>query len=336
MDIEQIEDESQKLGPQETPESVMSVENTNDGNDPSYVNSGIGFSYDTKIIGTIKDDNAYADPNNSEFVWPEGYIRVNHVRWMDTINGSTASDPFISVENFDGTTHKVDVIQFRPDKESYEADKILITPIVKAFIESPFCDASMIDRETQRYMAKIDEENMRYYAFVQSYDPEEQRLFQEWKNGTNAQTANDEPDKENTNFYANTDGTPRSVWELLSEATTEDLFKFKLDIFEQEVVQNSENKELRSKIRKAKSISEVCMYFQMLLNDDGTEQQKPSLLEVIQQSTPEDLFKLKLEIFETEAVQNSENRDLRSKIRKSESVTSVFSAYDAILNDKTS
>ena len=34
MDIEQIEDESQKLGPQERPESVMSVENTNDGNDP--------------------------------------------------------------------------------------------------------------------------------------------------------------------------------------------------------------------------------------------------------------------------------------------------------------
>ena len=54
----------------------------------------------------------------------------------------------------------------------------------------------------------------------------------------------------------------------MSGATTEDLFKFKLDIFEQEVVQNSENRELRSKIRKAKSICEVCAAYQQLLDEE--------------------------------------------------------------------
>ena len=74
-----------------------------------------------------------------------------------------------------------------------------------------------------------------------------------------------------TNFDTVSESEPRSVWELLSQATTEDLFKFKLDIFEQEVVQNSEDRELRGKIRKAKSICEVCAAYQNLLDAETTE-----------------------------------------------------------------
>ena len=77
------------------------------------------------------------------------------------------------------------------------------------------------------------------------YDPEENRIFEEWKQGRI------DEEGENTNFDQ---VNPKSVWELLSEATTEDLFKFKLDIFEQEVVQNSEDRELRSKIKDEKVI----------------------------------------------------------------------------------
>ena len=61
----------------------------------------------------------------------------------------------------------------------------------------------------------------------------------------------------------------KTVWQILSEATTEDLFKFKLDIFEQEIVQNSENRDLRSKIRKAKSICEVCGAYQELIDSEN-------------------------------------------------------------------
>ena len=130
----------------------------------------------------------------------------------------------------------------------------------------------MITRETTRYANKIEAEQKRYNAFIASYDPEEQRLFEEWKSGkseTNESTKTIDPVE--TNFDTVSESEPRSVWELLSQATTEDLFKFKLDIFEQEVVQNSEDRELRGKIRKAKSICEVCAAYQNLLDAETTE-----------------------------------------------------------------
>ena len=102
-----------------------------------------------------------------------------------------------------------------------------------------------------------------HMPFKKYYNPEEQRLFEEWKMNR------DSDEDENSNFTQEDKNVePRSVWELLSEATTEDLFKFKLDIFEQEVVQNSEDRELRSKIRKAKSICEVCAAYQTLLDNE--------------------------------------------------------------------
>ena len=100
-------------------------------------------------------------------------------------------------------------------------------------------------------------------TFRKSFDPEEQRQFEEFKSNKSEKI-------EDTNF---TEPDRKSVWEVMSGATTEDLFKFKLDIFEQEVVQNSENRELRSKIRKAKSICEVCAAYQTLLDEEtGSEE----------------------------------------------------------------
>ena len=129
----------------------------------------------------------------------------------------------------------------------------------------------MITRETTRYANKIEAEQKRYNAFIASYDPEEQRLFEEWKNGKSEDESTKTIDPVETNFDTVSESEPRSVWELLSQATTEDLFKFKLDIFEQEVVQNSEDRELRGKIRKAKSICEVCAAYQNLLDAETTE-----------------------------------------------------------------
>jgi len=238
--------------------------------DPSYldqtenikqVNQALGYEYDTMVIGNITSDNEYADPNNKEFVWPENYIRVNTVRWVDSVAGPNAPDPMIHVESFNGQQLHLDIIPCRFSKEAYENENIHISPIIKAYLDSPFNDVEMVNRETERYMVKLDEERKRYDAFKKSYDPEEQRLFETWKLNQN----NDEDD-ENTNFGQ---GNPKSVWELLSEATTEDLFKFKLDIFEQEVVQNSEDRDLRSKIRKAKSICEVCAAYQTLLDNES-------------------------------------------------------------------
>ena len=46
----------------------------------TQVNKALGYEYDTTIVGNIQKDNEYADPTNSEFVWPEGYIRINLIR----------------------------------------------------------------------------------------------------------------------------------------------------------------------------------------------------------------------------------------------------------------
>ena len=224
------------------------------------LNETIGYEYDTAVIGNITKDNEYADPDNKEFIWPENYIRVNAVRWLDSVAGPNAPDPMIQVESFNGQQMHLDIIPCRFSKEAYENENLHVSPIISAFLDSPFNDVEMINRETERFLVKMEEERRRYSAFKKNYDPEEQRLFEEWKLNRD----NDYED-ENTNFGQS---NPKSVWELLSEATTEDLFKFKLDIFEQEVVQNSEDRELRSKIRKAKSICEVCAAYQTLLDNE--------------------------------------------------------------------
>ena len=49
--------------------------------------------------------------------------------------------------------------------------------------------------------------------------------------------------------------------EKLENLETESLFKLKLEIFEQEIVQNSENREIRTYIRKSKNVIELMHYY---------------------------------------------------------------------------
>lgn len=56
--------------------------------------------------------------------------------------------------------------------------------------------------------------------------------------------------------------------EYLMNIPTEDLFKLKLEIFEDEKVQNSENRELRSLIRKSKTAIELMYHYYLITNDD--------------------------------------------------------------------
>ena len=50
----------------------------------------------------------------------------------------------------------------------------------------------------------------------------------------------------------------------------EDLFKIKLEIFEEESVQNSDNKELRSKLRKSDNLIELMHYYYLIINDNAS------------------------------------------------------------------
>lgn len=258
METETITNDNAGQVPSEDPSNLDQTRNI------KQVNQALGYEYDSSVVGNITKDNEYADPKNKEFIWPEGYIRINTARWVDSVAGPSALTPMLHIESFNGSTLNLDIIEYRGTKKEYEDGQIHISPIIQAFLDSPFNDVEMINRETERYMVKLDEERKRYDSFKKYYNPEEQRLFEEWKMNR------DSDEDENSNFTQEDKNVePRSVWELLSEATTEDLFKFKLDIFEQEVVQNSEDRELRSKIRKAKSICEVCAAYQTLLDNVG-------------------------------------------------------------------
>ena len=59
--------------------------------------------------------------------------------------------------------------------------------------------------------------------------------------------------------------------EELENVNTEELFKLKLEIFEKEEVQNSENRELRSAIRKSKDSIELFHYYWMIENESNPE-----------------------------------------------------------------
>lgn len=218
--------------------------------------SSLLFEYDANLVGDLEHDTEYADENNEEFIWPENTIRINSARWLDTTQGFNHTTRPVQLETFNGKEIEFHVLEYKtPDEidDSYKS-----SPLQKAFVESAFYDIAIIDKETNRYLQAENDTGEAFLAFRASFNPEIQREFVEWK----------KEKKENlvdTNYK---DTENKSVWEVMSGSTTEDLFKFKLDIFEQEVVQNSENRELRSKIRKAKSICEVCAVYQALLDEE--------------------------------------------------------------------
>ena len=73
--------------------------------------------------------------------------------------------------------------------------------------------------------------------------------FTEWKKDGKIPS---NPENEEKDLYS---------LEKFENLETESLFKLKLEIFEQEVVQNSENRDLRSSIRKSKNVVELLHYY---------------------------------------------------------------------------
>ena len=231
----------------------------------------IDFKYNVSLIGATDKDKEYVDPDNKEMIWPEGHIRINHARWKNSALGINDPNRLVHLETFDGEKIEFHSIQyFHPEELEKEKPAVKDSPMMKAFTSSPFYDVSVIDTETGRYLNAMDATTYAFQAWRKSFNPVEQKQYQEWKRNKINDTEDIEPSNFNTEESAPAE--PRSVWELLSEATTEDLFKFKLDVFEQEVVQNSENRELRSKIRKSKSICEVCAAYQALLDEESPEE----------------------------------------------------------------
>jgi hypothetical protein len=128
------------------------------------------------------------------------------------------------------------------------------------------------------------------------------------------------------------DDTQPISWESIRNASTEELFQTKLEIFESPPVQESDKKEYRSNIRKASSIIEAMYWYYLIVNDidssSGSEEKIPENIDALLEDLPsEAIFKYKLQIFEKEKVQNSKNKKARAKIRKATNLIELFSAY---------
>jgi hypothetical protein len=138
------------------------------------------------------------------------------------------------------------------------------------------------------------------------------------------------------------DNTKPISWESIRTASTEELFQTKLEIFETQPVQESDKKEYRSNIRKASSIIEAMHWYYLIVNDiemstsEKSEEKIPENIDILLADiSSETLFKYKLQLFEKEEIQNSENKKARSKLRKATNLIELFSAYnEVILLDK--
>jgi len=219
------------------------------------------FKYDINLIGSTDKDSLYADPNDADNIWPEGYIRINFAQWSDSVLGINSPDRSVRLETFNGKiTESHSIKYYTPEELEKEPPAIKDAPLMKSFIQSPFYDVEVINKETSRFLEAFDKREYDFRAWRKTFDPDEYEQYEKWKT---------RGDQESPDINTN-----KTIWEILSESSAEELFKFKLDIFEQEIVQNSEIKELRSKIRKAKSVCEVCAAYQELLDAESPEEGK--------------------------------------------------------------
>ena len=123
------------------------------------------------------------------------------------------------------------------------------------------------------------------------------------------------------------------TWDSIINASTEELFQTKLEIFESSPVQETDKKEYRGNIRKATSIIEAMFWYYLIVNDsvdasDFIGGELPENIDMLLEDIPSDaILKYKLQIFERENVQNSKNKKARAEIRKSTNLVELFSSY---------
>tara|TARA_B100001029_G_scaffold179888_1_gene192149 strand:- start:11854 stop:12495 length:642 start_codon:yes stop_codon:yes gene_type:complete len=130
-------------------------------------------------------------------------------------------------------------VEYFLDAEINEPKKELVSTLTKS---------DMLDRVLKTVTFDDILENTKKREELITKMNQEFLEFTEWKKDGTI-TSNSENEK---NYYS---------LEKLENLETESLFKLKLEIFEQEIVQNSEDRELRSSIRKSKNVVELLHYY---------------------------------------------------------------------------
>jgi len=235
---------------------------------------------------------------------PESEENPIHVRWREIPEGEDVNTP-------------------HPDLPIHSMETPAETSAIKALLEV------LPDDHAYKTFERIEKASEIHHETLYQRDQDFTEFLEYKKNG---------------NLKIETiDETQPITWNSIRNATTEELFQTKLEIFESSPVQESNNKEWRQNIRKADSIIEAMYWYYLIVNgsSDSDEAEKkaeekfPEFIDkVIDEEFPSEIiFKYKLQIFEKEHVQNSKNKKARSKIRKSTNLVELLAAYSEILND---
>lgn len=139
---------------------------------------------------------------------------------------------------------------------SHDGDNQSTVELVRTSVESDILTKTL---EVFSYEEILENTQERENKLIQMNEEFEQ--FVQWKNEGKIPLASWE--NENSNAITQKEFN----LETIEKVNTEELFKLKLEIFEKEEVQNSENREMRSAIRKSKDAIELLHYYWMIKNE---------------------------------------------------------------------
>ena len=258
------------------------------------------------------------------------YFASDYETWMSYWKQARVSSVYYKTPNFEDPDNPLQ-IRFReiPDGEDVDKPHPTIEVQIIETQKETFCVRALLDAlpddSVYKTFSLIEKHSSNYHATIAKREHD----FEEWLEY-----------KRNGNLKVETINETKPItWESIRNASTEELFQTKLEIFESPPVQETEKKEYRSAIRKADTIIEAMYWYYLIVNDiepsESTVEKIPEDINPLLDDVPvESIFKWKLQIFEREEVQNSENKKARSKIRKATNLLELFSAYAELNEDK--
>ena len=119
--------------------------------------------------------------------------------------------------------------------------------------------------------------------------------------------------------------------EIVRSDVPSDLYNKAIEIYTLEGIMRNTHERFEAATKFARDVEE---FIENKNSTDSEISKKTFNLNTLEELTTEELFKMKLEIFEKEKVQNSENRELRSAIRKSKNAIELIYNYYLIIKDE--
>ena len=122
------------------------------------------------------------------------------------------------------------------------------------------------------------------------------------------------------------------IKEIVRTDIESDMLKRVLSVYSYEEILNNTHARIQITANFMKNLDDFIKGREKEDEESKEEQSTVVSLDYLKTMPTQDLFKLKLEIFEDERVQDSENRELRSNIRKSKDAIELLYNFYLIIN----